>query len=235
LRQGAEVYAYDFSSRSIVIRRVLSLMRGSTSLWVDIHLGSDVLRATRRHRIWVESRQDWVRAEDLTQGMSVRLLDGRTLEVDHIERVPLAAPQDTYNLHIEEVNNFFAGTSQVLVHNISPARLARLSRGGYTNYVLRNAAGEIYYSGMFGPNDTRAAVERRHAGNHDRYNPQNGDAMEIVAENQTYGEARLTEQLVAEANETVIGRDPNTYRGNRQNPLDASKRAEYADYVEGCA
>lgn len=38
------------------------------------------------------------------------------------------------------------------------------------------------------------------------------------------------EQRLAEQHGTVIGRSGNDYRGNRQNPLDGKKLAEYEGY-----
>ncbi|MDT5293480.1 MAG: hypothetical protein QOJ76_360, partial [Acidobacteriota bacterium] len=235
LREGDAVYAFDFDTKSVVVSKVLALIKGSTSRWVDIHLGADVLRATPRHPVWVESSREWVKAGELTPGMELRLQDGRLVAVEYIETIPVEGEQETFNLHVEEVNNFFAGRLRVLVHNISAARQARLSRGGYNNYVLKDASGKIYYSGMYNKNSaTKADVEARHAANNDRYNPKNGDKMEIISEDKSYGKSRLLETQVAEANETIIGRDPDTFRGNRQKPLADSKRAEYEDFVEKC-
>jgi hypothetical protein len=141
-----------------------------------------------------------------------------------------------YNLTVADEHTYYvlAGGTPVLVHNDGGIgdrfRNWRYSRPGYSNYVLINAEGEIYYSGMFGPKDTQAGVERRHGANNDRFSKANGDRMEVLEGRRTYGEARLTEQRVAEANKTIIGRGADTYRGNRQNPLAANKVAKYEAY-----
>jgi hypothetical protein len=183
----------------------------------------------------VEALQSWLAAGDLTVGMQVRIRDGTVRTITQVQLLSLTDRQATYNLHVEEVNNFFAGNLELLVHNIDPARLAYLMRPGYSNYVLIDINGKIYYSGMFGPNESVASVQRRHSLNHDRFQPANGDRLQVIAEDQMYGEARLTEQRVAEANNTIKSNsDPNSYRQNRQNPLDPKKRVEYEEFVEKC-
>jgi hypothetical protein len=96
--------------------------------------------------------------------------------------------------------------------------------------MLVDRGGNVYYSGMFGPGDTPAGVQYRHANNSNRFNPANGDTMRVVPGSRTYGESRLMEQRLSEQYGTYIGRDGSNYRGNRQNPLAGSKLAEYEGY-----
>lgn len=84
---------------------------------------------------------------------------------------------------------------------------------------------------MFGPNSSRADVERRHGKTGNRYSPGDGDRIQVVPGSRSYGEARLMEQTLAEANGTVIGRDGTNQRGNRQNPLASSNREKYENYA----
>ena len=221
LRVGDKVWAYDFHSKSVIIRNILALYRGSTNYWVDVYLDPGTLRATRRHPIWIESEQDWVAAAELAPGMKVRLQDGRMPEVIRVELLPQKERQETYNLCIEEVNNFFASGLRVLVHNTD------INEPGHSNYVLRDANGRLYYSGRFGPGDTAAHVAYRHSNNHNRFNAANGDTIEVVPGTRTYGEARRLEHELCVENETYIGRDSNTWRGNRDYPMDSAKFEEY--------
>jgi hypothetical protein len=87
---------------------------------------------------------------------------------------------------------------------------------------------------MFGPGSTQAGVEYRHANTQNRYNPANGDSIRVMPGTRTYGEARLMEQQLAEQNGTVIGRDGNNYRGNRQNPIAEGRMGAYEAYEAGC-
>jgi hypothetical protein len=108
--------------------------------------------------------------------------------------------------------------------------------------VLKDPNGKIYYVGMFGPNSTKADVERRHAANGNRYVPSpdinvKGDTIEIAPDKRTYLDSRLMEQNQSVVHETYIGRDGNNYRGNRQNPMAASTLTQYEGVkarLEGC-
>jgi RHS repeat-associated protein len=120
---------------------------------------------------------------------------------------------------------------------ISETRFTRLDRPGWTNYVLRDAAGNAYYSGIFGPTMTQAQTEARHAANHNRFNAANGDYLDPRPGSRTYGESRLMEHELAMpggATEkgTYIGRAGDDYRGNRQRPMDQKRIAEYQEYMQ---
>ena len=108
-----------------------------------------------------------------------------------------------------------------------------MTDGGYKNYLLVNKDTGPNYPGMQGPGYKRSDLERRHSGTRDRFDPAN-DRVEYLPGERTYGEARLKEQLEAEKYKTYIGRDSDSYRGNRQNPMDDAKRARYQQYVDGC-
>ena len=250
LRSGESVYGYDFETNAVVRRAILGATRGSTSVWVEIGLGSQFLTATRNHPVWVETQQNWVSAEQVVPGMTLRRLDGSLVEVTEVRIAPQLESQETYNLTIDRSENFFAGELQLLVHNIAPSdiklklsRIKYFNRPRYSNYVLREGGptGRIYYSGMFGENSTAADVQYRHAktgqGAGRRFDPSKGDYFELVPGTRTYGEARLLEHRNAVQNKTIIGRAGDNYRGNRQDPVAADKLPEYEAYEkyrQGC-
>jgi Family of unknown function (DUF6861)/Pretoxin HINT domain len=235
LAVGDPVLAYDFDAGRAVARAVTSVTRGSTERWIRTHLAvGGELRATPPHKFWVESEQGWIAAEVLEPGMTLRLIDGSTDIVADIAVEKCAAAEPTFNFGVDETANYYAGERGILVHNLKlkRSRLARLMRPGYSNYDLINAKGEIYYSGMFGPNETEASVKRRHANNRNRFDPKKGDKMRVRRGTRTYGESRLVEHRRAIENDTVIGREGNNYRGNRQDPINSDKLAEYETYVD---
>lgn len=111
---------------------------------------------------------------------------------------------------------------------ITPDRYKKLDRPDYQNYLLRDSNGDVYYSGLFGPRVTAADVRSRHSTKYPgRFDPKNGDTMEVQPGTRTYGEARVKEQALCEQYSTYIGRDGSNYRGNREQPLAVSKRDEY--------
>jgi len=169
--------------------------------------------------------------------MTLLSCDGRTLEIRDVSTYLVESTEATYNLSVPGTENYFVGEAAILVHNITLSRFNWLSRPGYRNYVLIDANGRIYYSGMFGPGVTQAQVAARHAANHDRFDPAT-DQLEALPGTREYGDARLLEQQVAEDNKTIDLSEPDTYRCNRQNPLAADKVPEYQEYLEvkaGCA
>jgi hypothetical protein len=239
LQPGDEVLSFDNELSEILVTTIADTTRGRTSRWVQVDVGSTVIRATGSHRFWVSSKRDWCQADDLQPGMTLLNCDGRILEVRDVS-IDLVESgwEATYNISIPGTENYFVGDVALLVHNITKSRFMRLSRPGYRNYVLVNADGVIYYSGMFGPDVTPAQVQARHAANRDRFNPAKNDRMELRRGTREYGEARLMEQRIAEANKTIRMDKPKTYRCNRQNPLSPDKTAEYNEYLEvkrGCA
>ena len=219
LQPGDEVLSFDDELSEILVTTIADTTRGRTSRWVQVDVGSTVIRTTGSHRFWVSSKRDWCQADDLQPGMTLLNCDGRILEVRDVS-IDLVEGgwEATYNISIPGTENYFVGDVALLVHNITKSRFKWLSRPGYQNYVLVDADGVIYYSGMFGPDVTPAQVQARHAANRDRFNPAKNDRMELRRGTREYGEARLMEQRIAEANKTIRMDKPKTYRCNRQNP-----------------
>ncbi|QEO14101.1 hypothetical protein FLP10_06450 [Agromyces intestinalis] len=242
LRPGDVVLAVELATGLVGPRRVLQIHRRTTRRWVRIVAGTTMLHATPRHPFRTRSRDGWadawvdawVDAAQLEPGAVLVTASGE-VHVERVEFVELDAEEATHNLTVEADENYLVGTARVLVHNLTESRLAYLSRPGYRNYTLRRN-GVVYYSGMAGPNTTRADLEGRHSRNRNRFRP---PADELVFEPGTreYGESRLMEQRLAEQHDTIIGRDGENYRGNRQEPLAADKLPEYLEYEQfkrGC-
>jgi hypothetical protein len=231
---GDLVLAWQEETSTVQVRTVTQVVQGSTRSWVDVELvGAATVRSTPSHPFWVESERAWIAAGELALGMSVRLCDGRLIDVRAAQRVAVD-DSPTFNLSVAEHSNFFVGDG-VLVHNVKlkMSRFNRLNRGGFRNYVLREGGprGRIYYSGMFGPNDDPIGVAARHARNHNRFNPDT-DFLDVQPGTRTYGEARVVENDLAVKNGTVIGRDGDNFRGNRQQPLADEKLPEYNEFLK---
>lgn len=226
LQVGDPILGHAERTGAAVTTRVIDTPRGNTSTWVDVTLGGSTVRATPEHPFWSGG---WSAAASLRPGMGVRIHDGSTTPVGRVHRVSVAAAP-TYNLSVERTENYFVGAAGALVHNITKSRQDYMSRPGYKNYVLRDASGKVYYSGMFGPNMTVEDVKARHSKNHNRFSEAANDVLELQPGTREYGEARLLEQKLAVDNDTIIGRDGDNYRGNRQNPLSPDKAPEYEEY-----
>ncbi|HEX8722747.1 MAG TPA: polymorphic toxin-type HINT domain-containing protein [Pyrinomonadaceae bacterium] len=126
LAPGATVLAFDFSRMDVVRRAVLAVLRNRTEHFYDVRTDGGVVRATGRHRFWVESESAWVAARELRPGMLLRTPDGRAAAVSSValREVPGAA---SYNLSVEGAHNYFVGPG-LLVHNAGPVdvNLARV-------------------------------------------------------------------------------------------------------------
>jgi hypothetical protein len=191
---------------------------------------TEVIHTTSRHPFWDDTLHSWTPAGNLKTGHLLETATNSHVRITTVDALKGAA--DMYNLTVEQLHTYYvlAGETPVLVHNAGGDRFIYLDRPGYSNYMLVDRGGNVYYSGMFGPGETPAGVQYRHANNNNRFNPANGDTMRVVPGTRTYGESRLMEQRFSEQYGTYIGRDGSNYRGNRQNPLAGSKRAEYEGY-----
>ncbi len=217
LRVGDTVFAHDFETGRLVPRKVLQVYRNFTHIWVDIDLGTEVVTSTQLHRFWVESEQAWIDAIELAPGMTLRLQDGRTAQVQNVTVRELDEPEATCNLEVEGEHNYFVGEDGVLVHN-GPS----LDDPGYWVYVLMDGDGNVYYVGM--SSETQSDVEYRHSHTHDRFDPK-VDKLQRVETDLTYGEARRMEHELIKEHGTFTGRT--SWRGNRQRGISYRNRTKY--------
>lgn len=155
---GDYVRAYNFDSGAVVSRKVLQVYHGITYHFVDIRVAGETITATRAHPFWVESDTKWIEACDLEPGMEVRLVDGRSVKIEHVAIRSLDQPELTFNLEVEGDHNYFVARGKILVHNGAP-------RGKrYWNYYIREGGpdGRIIYVGRAGPRQSLESVEYRH-------------------------------------------------------------------------
>ncbi|WP_192582111.1 Hint domain-containing protein [Rhodococcus wratislaviensis] len=228
VQAGQLVYAFDFDINEVVPRRVLGLTRGITARWIAIDLGTESLRATPGHPFWSDSTRTWIKAEELTPGVTLRRYDGGAAVVAEVAEVGLDQPEVTCNFSVDKVENYFVGALAVLVHNITPTRLRYLRRKGYKNYVLVDKNKELYYSGMCREEETTAGLMRRHGANGNRFNFDNGDRVQWEPGIREYFEARLMELRTALKKGLIIGRNSlKGQRGNIQRPIAEPKEPEY--------
>ncbi|MFI1441824.1 polymorphic toxin-type HINT domain-containing protein [Streptomyces fructofermentans] len=190
------------------------------------------LTATDHHPFWSPSANAWVDAADLQAGMVLRAYGGDSVTVSSVRS--FSARHETRNLTIDGLHTYYvlAGQVPVLVHNAggSDFDLTEMDRPGFSNYALFNKDNQIYYVGLFGPDQSPAKVQKRHSKNNNRFSAARGDRMVVYPGTRTYGRARLVEQRMMEAFGTFIGKAGSDYRGNRQNPMNSKKEAKYLAY-----
>lgn len=235
VRVGDRVEATDPLTGETQARRVVDTIttrddKSFTRLTVRTGSGAAQITATVTHPFWVPGQKQWVDAGEIRPGDALRGRDGSALQV--LAARGFTERQTTHDLTVAGIHTYYvlAGSSPVLVHNVDRTRYRYLDRPGFSNYVLVDKNGKVYYSGMFGGKETPASVMRRHSKNRNRFSAANGDTIRVLPGIRTYGQARLLEQATSEKYQTRIGKDGKNYRGNRQHPLDPKKVREYEDY-----
>lgn len=119
IQAGDEVYAFDHEHALAVPARVKQTFTNTAEWMCHFMFFSGVVlvatfTCTPGHPIWLESRQDYVPAQDVLTGESVRSVSGDLLTVGAIYYT-LGGP--TFNFEVETHHNYFA--AGVLVHNRS--------------------------------------------------------------------------------------------------------------------
>ncbi|MCI0651704.1 MAG: HINT domain-containing protein [Planctomycetes bacterium] len=114
---GSGFYGFDSETGEVVEREVIATFKNFTYYWVDVEIEDEIVAATRRHLFWVESANEWIPALDLERGMLVRCESGTTQRILSVSLRELPYAQDTYNLEVQGVHNYFVGKLATLVHN----------------------------------------------------------------------------------------------------------------------
>ncbi|NYG58766.1 RHS repeat-associated protein [Nocardioides daedukensis] len=120
VKVGDKVMATDPETGETGPRKVIDLIRHSgPHTMVAVRLsGGSMIDATDHHPFWVESRGEWVDAIDLQPGDVVITADGDRLTVT--KRGITEQDLTAYNLTVQGVHAYFAGSDSVLVHNAGP-------------------------------------------------------------------------------------------------------------------
>lgn len=115
LRAGDRVWAFDFGRGERRLCAVLQMREGRTDGFRVLVTDRGTVRATSRHRFWVETDLAWRTADSLAPGVSLRGPDGERLRL--LANEPEATPDAiTCNLSIDECQTFYVGPG-ALVHN----------------------------------------------------------------------------------------------------------------------
>ncbi|WP_416973955.1 polymorphic toxin-type HINT domain-containing protein, partial [Streptomyces sp. 4F14] len=142
---GDKVLATDPKTGETGPREVTRLIRTEgdknfNDLSIATPDGIEHLTATHEHPFWSPSEHDWVPADDLKPGMTLRTDDGSTVIVTGNRAFTKQAR--TYNLTVDNLHTYYvlAGETPVLVHNSSCStapesyvnRHGKLTNGTYT-------------------------------------------------------------------------------------------------------
>lgn len=117
IQTGDLVYAFNFERQIPELKSVTAVFVSNCDKYIEIQTPSDIIKATGGHRFWIPSKNKWIKARELVEGMFFQDFNGQNIEIvnltiiDQIER--------TYNLEVEELQNYYVGKNQVLSHTKS--------------------------------------------------------------------------------------------------------------------
>ncbi|MDQ1698161.1 MAG: hypothetical protein QOG34_24, partial [Frankiaceae bacterium] len=154
VKPGMKVLATDPATSTTAARRVEGvIVHSGEHTMVDLRFadGSKVV-ATDRHPFWDASTGQFTYAIDLRAGEQVREASGQLLTISKTRSY--TAVLTAYNLTVDGIHTYYAGTTPVLVHNSCADRVASAverhggveAEGGYsfaTRQAARQAASEI--------------------------------------------------------------------------------------------
>ncbi len=112
VRPGDCVLAQHPDTGELAYKAVIATTTRPASPLVEIHVGSDVIRATRGHPFWI-CGVGWQMAKQLKAGQLLHTTHGG----EPIERVENEGTAPCYNLVVADDHSYFVGNEQILVHD----------------------------------------------------------------------------------------------------------------------
>ncbi|WET51856.1 polymorphic toxin-type HINT domain-containing protein [Chryseobacterium indologenes] len=107
------VWSYNEETGKKELKKVAALSRNTSSSLVKISVNGTEITCTPEHPFYVNG--SWVEAKDLTQGMLLTTLDGKTSSVESINF--LDEKVKVYNFEVEGNHNYYVSEKGILVHN----------------------------------------------------------------------------------------------------------------------
>jgi hypothetical protein len=126
---GDRVLAQDVDTGELAYKVVLQTTERPPSELLEIKFVDSAVTTTKGHPFWVNG-MGWRMAKQLQVGDQVHSLAGG----QNVERIEPAPAAKAYNLVVADFNNYFVGSSEVLVHDntyrkptlaLTPGLLAR--------------------------------------------------------------------------------------------------------------
>ncbi|MEO8585038.1 MAG: polymorphic toxin-type HINT domain-containing protein [Acidobacteriota bacterium] len=158
IEPGDRVVAYDPATATTAFDEVQAGFLRLADRSVVVTVAGEQIQTTEEHPFFVVGK-DWVRAEQLQAGDRLLTITGKWLPVERIDI--RETPMAVFNLMVAEAHTYYAGKSQVLVHNECPLmNLARPKVGGEVNWNngWRTANGK--FASPRGPGRSGAMAEQ---------------------------------------------------------------------------
>ncbi len=113
IKEGDFVWSYNEETGKKELKKVVALSRNTSSSLVRISINGTEITCTPEHPFYVNG--NWIEAKDLTKGMLLTTLDGKTSPVESIKF--LDEKVKVYNFEVEGNHNYYVSEKGILVHN----------------------------------------------------------------------------------------------------------------------
>jgi hypothetical protein len=134
---GDRVWAADPETGEAGPRAITALITGhGDKTLVNITINDDTITATDEHPFWVNSRGEWIDAEDVQPGDLLLDNTGVTLTVDEVT-IRNTIDQTVHNLTIDDLHTYYVrvGGVAALVHNSSCPTIFSVNSAGETSIL----------------------------------------------------------------------------------------------------
>lgn len=120
IKIGEMVYSYNLNNNELELKEVINTILSYTKDTYKVTIDGKIVEMSPKHQVYIIDK-GWVRAYDLKVGDKMLKSDNTIIEIENIEYKVYDKVIPTYNLTVEDNNNFYVSEIQVLVHNFSSA------------------------------------------------------------------------------------------------------------------
>ena len=115
IKIGEMVYSYNLNNNELELKEVINTILSYTKDTYKVTIDGKIVEMSPKHQVYIIDK-GWVRAYDLKVGDKMLKSDNTIIEIENIEYKVYDKVIPTYNLTVEDNNNFYVSEIQVLVH-----------------------------------------------------------------------------------------------------------------------
>ena len=113
IQEGDLVWSYNEETGKKELKKVVELSRNTSSSLVIVSVNGTEIICTPEHPFYVNG--NWIEAKDLTKGMLLTTLEGKTSPVESVKF--LDEKVKVYNFEVEGNHSYYVSDKGILVHN----------------------------------------------------------------------------------------------------------------------
>lgn len=111
------VVSEDQENEQCVLSKVEAVFEHEVDELTLIKFESGSLKSTRDHPFYIIELEEYIRADEIEEGMHFLSVSGEEIYVESTEILPLETPIKVHNLRVQDNHNYFVGNSKILTHN----------------------------------------------------------------------------------------------------------------------